>query len=154
LFVWLRRSGAEASDRLYAQESGRPWRPVTPEGIGGAFAVAPDGETVATHDESGSVALFPIDGRAPSRLEGERGRPVHWTGDGRYLLLAGPELFPARIYRRDVISGRVEPWRTIRPADAAGVMNVLRVLVARDDRTYVYQYSRGLNDLYLARGLR
>jgi len=33
-------------------------------------------------------------------------------------------------------------------------MTVGAVFVARDDRSFVYQYSRSLNDLYLAQGLR
>jgi len=32
-------------------------------------------------------------------------------------------------------------------------MFINRVLFSADARTYVYQYSRGLNDLYLARDL-
>ena len=32
-------------------------------------------------------------------------------------------------------------------------MLIGRVLFSADDRTYVYQYSRTLNDLYLARDL-
>jgi len=67
---------------------------------------------------------------------------------------AGPYLVLERIYRRELASGRVEPWRTIAPADPTGVMFIGRVLISADDQSYVYQYSRGLNDLYLARDLR
>lgn len=62
-------------------------------------------------------------------------------------------MYPARIYHRDLQSGHVELWRTIAPADPTGVMLIGRVLFSADDRTYVYQYSRTLNDLYLARDL-
>ncbi len=100
------------------------------------------------------VTLYPIDGRAPQRLEGERGRPVHWSADERQLLLAAPDLFRARLYHRDLATGRIEPWRTVAPTDPTGVMNIQQVLVDRDERSYVYQYIRGLNDLYLVRDLR
>ena len=33
-------------------------------------------------------------------------------------------------------------------------MFVGSVFIAADDQFYVYQYSRGLNDLYLVRGVR
>jgi eukaryotic-like serine/threonine-protein kinase len=157
LFLQLRSvAGGPRSTRLYVRENDAAWRPVTPEGITGPFAVSPDGLLVAANDETGSVAIFGIDGRAPRRLEGEKGRPrpVHWSADGRQLFLRAPESFPARIYRRELASGRIEPWRTIAPADPTGVMFVGRVLLSADDPSYVYQYSRGLNDLYLARDVR
>ncbi|HYN09447.1 MAG TPA: protein kinase [Vicinamibacterales bacterium] len=155
LFLPLRSSGrGPRSTRLYARENDAEWRAVTPEGITGSFVVSPDGQLIAANDDTGSVPLFGVDGRAPRRLEGEKGQPVHWSADGRHLFLSAPERFPARIYRRELASGRVEPWRTIAPADPTGVMFIWRVLLAGDDRSYVYQYSRGLNDLYLARDLR
>ncbi len=155
LFLPLRSvAGGPRSTRLYVRENDAAWRPVTPEGITGPLAVSPDGQLIAANDETGSVAIFGIDGRTPRRLEGESGRPVHWSADGRLLFLSALESFPARIYRRELASGRVEPWRTIAPADPTGVMFIGRVLISADDQSYVYQYSRGLNDLYLARDLR
>jgi hypothetical protein len=70
------------------------------------------------------------------------------------LLLSAPDLFRARLYHHDLVTGRIEPWRTVAPADPTGVMNIAQVLVDRDERSYVYQYTRGLNDLYLVRDLR
>jgi serine/threonine protein kinase len=155
LFVELRPVGGDdRSTRVYVRVGDRPWQAVTPEGTAEVFAVSSNGQMVAAREGSGSVALFPIDGGAPRRLEGERGYPVHWSADGRLLYLAGPEQFPARIYRRDLVTGHVEPWRDIGPADPTGVIAVQRVLFASDGQSYVYQYSRGLNELYLAQGLR
>jgi Tol biopolymer transport system component len=155
LFVALRPVGGDdRAARVYVRDGDGPWQAVTPEGVAGAFAVSPNGETIAVRDVSGSVALFPTGGGAPRRLEGERGSPIHWSADGHQLFLLGPEQFPARVYRRDLATGRVEHWRDIAPADPTGVMGIGRVFIAVDDRTYVYQYIRGLNDLYLAQGLR
>ena len=153
--MWLRPAGGDdRAARLYVRDGERPWQALAPAAVVGPFALSPDGQSVAASDTTGAVVLFPIDGGAPRRLDGERGKPIHWSADGHQLFLAGPELFPARIYRRDLVSGRVEPWRTIAPADPSGVMAVLRVMIAGDDRTFVYQYSRALNDLYLMRDLR
>jgi hypothetical protein len=58
------------------------------------------------------------------------------------------------VYRRDIATGRVQPWQTIEPPDPTGVWSVGRILVATDDRSYVYQYNRGLNELFLATNLR
>ena len=89
-----------------------------------------------------------------SRRDDERGRPIHWSADG-HLVLTGEEQFPKRLYRRHVITGKIEPWRTISPPDPSGVMFVGRVFIAADDdQFYVYSYSRGLNDLFLVRNVR
>lgn len=154
LFMWLQPKGEGAGARLYVREGEQPWQAVTPPTAPGPFAVSPDGGVVAVRAQDGFVTLFSIDGRPPRRLEGERGEPIHWSADGLQLFLAGPEQFPARIYRRNLITGAVDPWRTISPADPSGVMFTGRVFIADDDKFYVYQYARGLNDLYLVSGMR
>jgi len=145
--------GDDRSGRVYMRDGKGPWQAATPEGITGDFVVSPDGRTIAARDSTGVVALFPADGGPPRRLEGERGRPIHWSADGQ-LFLVGPEEFPARVYRRDLTTGRVQPFRDIVPSDLSGVVNVGPVWFASDDRTYVYQYARISSELYLAQGLR
>jgi hypothetical protein len=154
LFLPLNRVGGTLSTKqIYVREGEASWRPVTPEGVSGPFAVSPDGEVVAANDNSGVVTLYRIEGGPPRPVEGEHGRPVHWTAAGR-LLLADLDSLPARLYHRDLATGRTEPWRTIAPADPTGVMTIIQVIVDRNERTYVYQYGRGLNDLFLVRDLR
>ena len=53
-----------------------------------------------------------------------------------------------------MITGKIAPWRTIAPPDPSGVMFVGRIFIAADDQSYVYQYSRALNELYLVRDVR
>jgi hypothetical protein len=155
LFASLRPVGRDVrSFQIYVRDGDRPWRTVTPEGPEDAFVVSPDGRMVATHDASGSIALFPIGAGAPQRLEGEHGYPIHWSADGRQLFLAGPEEFPVRIYRRDLATGHIEPWRQIAPADPSGVFFVGGIFLASNSQAYVYHYYRGSNELYLAQGLR
>jgi hypothetical protein len=155
VFTWLQPKD-ETNARLYVREGEQPWQPVTPPMPANQisqFAVSPDGRSVAVRGQDGAVTIYSTTGQPPRPLEGEQGRPVHWTADG-HLILKGPEQFPARLYRRHVITGKIEPWRTIAPSDPSGVMFIGRVFIAADDQFYVYQYSRGLNDLYLVRDLR
>jgi hypothetical protein len=140
--------------RLYMLESDGSWKAVTPPAVRPPFVVSPNGQTVAIRDPTGVVTLYPVDGGTPTALAGERGAPVHWSADSRELFLAGPELLPARIYRRHLSTGRLEPWKSLAPADLTGVSHVMRVLIAADGVSYVYQYIRGLNELYLAYDLR
>ncbi|HUL75435.1 MAG TPA: hypothetical protein VLT86_20145 [Vicinamibacterales bacterium] len=159
LFLPLRRAGGGPdSARIYVSENHGPWRAVTPEGIANEFVVSPDGEWIATNDPTDDrrkavVTLYAVDGRPARRLEGELGQPVRWSNDGRYLYLLTPG-FPGVVYRRDLTTGRIEPWRTLAPADPTGVQTILSVLIADDERSYVYLYNRGVNDLFLARDLR
>jgi hypothetical protein len=153
MFLPLWRSGDSRSRAIYRYEDNGSWRAVTKEGVNAFFVVSPDGEWVATADADGVVTLYAVDGRPPKPLSGEHGRPVHWSADGRLHLAALGDV-QARLYHRDLATGRIEPWRTIAPADPTGVTVISQVFVDRDERTYVYQYSRALMDLFLARDLR
>jgi hypothetical protein len=41
-----------------------------------------------------------------------------------------------------------------RPADAAGIDTIGRVIVSAENKAYVYSYVRRLSDLYLVEGLK
>jgi dipeptidyl aminopeptidase/acylaminoacyl peptidase len=153
LFALLRAADPPAL-RVYMRQGDQPWHAVTPDGKDGIFAASPDGRFVAIADESGIVHLFPTGGGSPQRLEGERGYPIGWTGSGRQLILAARMDVPARIYRRDVTTGRVDAPRDIAPADRSGVIQVAHVFFSRDERTYVFQYARASQELFLAQGLK
>jgi predicted Ser/Thr protein kinase len=153
VFTWLQQKDDSATARLYVREGEQLWEAITPAGPPGQFAVSPDGGSVAVLGQDNLVAIYSTAGQPPRRLDGERGRPIHWSRDG-HLVLIGEERFPARLYRRHLITGKIEPWRTIAPPDPSGVMFVGRVFIAADEQSYVYQYSRGLNELYLVRDVR
>ena len=88
------------------------------------------------------------------RIEGETRVPLQWTSDGQELIVRDEPSVPARLYKRDLRTGRTAIWREFAPADRAGVFIVFGVLFSDDMQTVVYQYYRGTNELYLAQGLR
>lgn len=153
VFMWLLPTGESGLARLFMREDEQPWQAITPPGPSGQFAVSPDGHSVAVRAQGNLVRIYSTSGKPPRTLDGEHGRPIHWSADG-HLILIGQEQFPARLYRRHVITGKIEPWHTIAPPDPSGVMFIGRLFIAADDQFYAYQYSRGLNDLYLVRDLR
>jgi hypothetical protein len=61
---------------------------------------------------------------------------------------------PARIYRVEVLAGRLQLVYTLVPTDAAGLWNIWPVLITPNGKSYVYSEYRILSDLYLANGLR
>jgi len=146
--------------RLFAQpiESGKP-RPISPEGIVVAlpgFAVSPDGKWVAGIQSDRKGALFPVDGGAPRPFSGvEPGEfPLRVSPDGKALYLWKRGDVPAVVTRLDIESGRREPFKSLIPADPAGVERISNVVVTPDGKGYAYCYTRLLSDLFVVEGLK
>jgi hypothetical protein len=57
------------------------------------------------------------------------------------------------VTRLDRESGKRTPWMSLSVPDPAGV-SVKNLLLTPDARSYAYTYSRRLDDLYLAKGLK
>jgi hypothetical protein len=60
---------------------------------------------------------------------------------------------PLKVYRLDIATGRKELWRTLMPADAAGISGISSGPTPSGE-SYVYNYVRTLSDLYLVEGVR
>lgn len=149
---------------LGAEQPGRPGRlwlmgldggapqPLTPE-LTGMGVPSPDGRLVAGIGHEGTW-LYPVDGgeRRPAAGVQADEWPVAWADDG-WLYVARQDELPLNVYRVEPLSGRRELWRSLKPADPAGVRR-LTALVSADGRAYAYSYMRSLSDLYLVEGLR
>jgi Tol biopolymer transport system component len=134
-------------------EGGKP-RAVVPEGYTGGWIVSPDGRwtVVAGSDQS---YLYPLGGGGPTSIPGlEPDDAVdQWSQDGRFLFVHRPGELPARVFRLELATGRKTPWRSLAPADRAGVPEV-RPLPMPDGDGYVYSCDRTLSELYLLDGLK
>ncbi len=133
-------------------------RPFTPEGVGfpnGSSPVSPDGRLAVRLDADRRLQLYPVEGGEPHPVPGTGPDeyPIRWTADGRGLYVRRYEL-PTRVEIVDVATGRRTPWKTLAPADPAGVAGVSPILLSGDARSYVYSYTRQTNDLYLVEGLK
>jgi eukaryotic-like serine/threonine-protein kinase len=119
-------------------------------------AVSPDGRTVATIDREGMVVLTPTDGGRRRLVQGPRGaRMLRWTDTNRYVFLQADNLFPAKILKFDLETGRAEAWLTLGPADMAGVRrNNGYIALSADGRSYCYSYIRFLSTLFVVEGLK
>jgi hypothetical protein len=51
------------------------------------------------------------------------------------------------------LDGAQELLKKVVPADPAGLLSVDKILIARDEKTYIYGYARITSDLYLVSGL-
>ena len=153
-----RESGRELG-RLFIQglEGGKP-RLISPEGVGGAIAISPDGRLVAATGLDQKIALYPVDGGEPRPVPGaaEGDLPLQWSADGRLLYVRQRvELYSAaRVFRLDLKTGKRMLWKELFPEDPAGVVGTDSVRLTPDGRSYAYNYYRVLSDLYLVDGLR
>jgi hypothetical protein len=127
-------------------------RPLTPE-LTGMGVPSPDGRLVAAIGNEGTW-LYPVDGseRRPALGVQAEEWPITWADDG-WLYVARQDELPLNVYRVEPASGRRELWRSLKPADPAGVTR-LNALVSADGRGHAYSYLRSLSDLYLVDGLR
>ena len=142
--------------RCFVQDiEGGPPRPVTPEGLH-SQVLSPDARFLAVLDPDRKILLYPLDGGAPKTAPGppEPGDLDSWSDDGRSIYVTEKEQqMTVKFFRRDLATGRREPWREITPADPAGIFGFNPVLVP-DGKSYVYGYSRALSTLYLVQGLK
>ncbi len=156
-------SGSEPGHgaRLWVMEidpSGPPGPPraVSAEGVSPRhFSVAPDGSALLGVGAGGVATLFPLDGGAarPVPGAGPRDFPITFASDGKSIFI-GARGMPARIDRLDLATGARTPFRTLRPADPAGVPEIASALITPDGSAYVYPAARMLSDLFLVEGLR
>ena len=80
--------------------------------------------------------------------------PVGWSSDGKTLLIYNPGDLPAKVEHLNLATGQLQPWKSLMPADAAGVTDLGPILITPDGKSYVYEYGRTLSDLYLVEGIR
>jgi serine/threonine protein kinase/Tol biopolymer transport system component len=144
--------------RLYLQKSitGQA-TPVSPEGIDPlVIALAPDGSQVAGVGPDGLAYLYSLTGgptkTVPGFLTGEQ--PIEWSADGKSLYVYRPGEFPAKVSSLDLATGKRTSWRSLAPADPAGVSQIGPIVMTPDGSSYIYGYHRTLSDLYLVEGLK
>jgi hypothetical protein len=56
--------------------------------------------------------------------------------------------FP-RVSRLHLPTGQLQPWRELRPRDAAGVNAITKVMLSQDARTLIFNYRRVLSELFI-----
>ncbi len=142
--------------RLYMREfaGGKP-RALTPEGYSSLGISSPDGKWTLALGPDRKRYFYPASGGEPTTVPGLEpednvdGR----SADGRFLYVHRRGAPPMKVYRLEIATGRKELWRTLMPADAAGVSG-LSPYPTPDGEAYVYNYTRTLSDLYLVEGVR
>jgi Tol biopolymer transport system component len=144
--------------RLYVQDltGGKP-HAITPEGVSIIFATAsPDGKSIVATGPDRRVAIYPVEPGEPRLIPGldSDDVPVQWTPDGRAVYAYRPSAPPLRVEKIDVATGQRTLWKELSPPDPSGVDQVGPIVIGPNESSYVYSYRRGLDELFLATGLK
>lgn len=120
------------------------------------MVLSPNGEFVANFGPDRKLYLFPVPGGEPKLIPGglPGEAPTGWSADSRSLYVMERGQVPANVFRVDLVTGQRSLWKSLEPADAAGIDTIGRVLLSADSKSYVYSYVRTLSDLYLVKGLK
>ena len=99
---------------------------------------------------------FAVDGSAPIPLTylDPDDEPLQWSPDGSFLFVRRAGAWPATVDRVNTATGDREWWKTIEPADPAGIEAVIRILVTPDGKSYCHDYVRILSELFVVEGLK
>jgi Tol biopolymer transport system component len=143
-------------ERTFLQSiEGGAARPLTPEGIAGGL-VSPDGKYLLASDSKRERWLYPIAGGEPQKVNltvAPDENVMAFASDGKALLVRTRTL-PVRISRVDIATGRREPWKTIAPADTAGLKSIPSLRFSADGKSYAYSTFRILSDLFVVDGMK
>jgi hypothetical protein len=80
---------------------------------------------------------------------------LQWSAEGAHLYLARREGAVAHVLRREISTGRTEPWLLLRAPAASGAAEIGAIYLNRDGHSYAYDYSLVDNsDFFLVEGLK
>jgi serine/threonine protein kinase/Tol biopolymer transport system component len=138
------------SPRLYVQEIGGEPLPAAPEGVSGTL-VTRDGKRLLGRERDRTYSFYDIGGggRTPVPAIRRDDTLVRFSDDEKSIFVSSFAKVPAQLTKVDLTTGAREPWRTVMPADPAGLINVGPLFVTSDGKTTVYSYTRLLSNLYL-----
>ncbi len=148
---------AGRKEQLFVQDfAGGVPRAVTPEGEDAQTAsLSPDGRFVIVQTGN-DFWIYPTDGGPRRPVKGFLPTDFiwrNWSEDGRYAYAWNVDELPFRVFRVELATGSREPWKTITPQDRAGIWNA-DLMVTPDGKSYAYNSSRDLSDLFLVAGVR
>jgi Tol biopolymer transport system component len=153
LFLNGRQPGRPIRTFVQDVAGGGP-RPFTPEGVH-AIDASPDGKLILGKDEEGRLFILPAEEGPARPLPGpaESSWNLTFAADGRSFFVVETSGATARIFRREIETGRRELWKDLTVSDPAGVL-LFNPALARDGKSYVASCWRNMTNLYLVEGLK
>jgi hypothetical protein len=118
--------------------------------------VSPDGNSILVQEADGKFSIYPVAGGAAKAVPGTVPEDdiVHWSADGRSVLIHRTGEVPARVERLDLSTGKRVLFKELAPPSRAGVLSVMHVAFSDDERWYGYGYHRVLCRLSSVTGVK
>jgi hypothetical protein len=149
-------SGHGTRDYLIAVSNGDS-KAITPEGVVGVVPSA-DGGSTAVQGPDGKWEIWLLDGGGLRPIPGldANYRVSGWSPDGAFLFAV-----PTRqrdntgnVYRVNVVTGKMELWKTFGEGLAAGTVSMVGTYHSGDGGAYAYLYEQTLSQVYVVRGMK
>jgi eukaryotic-like serine/threonine-protein kinase len=141
--------------RLYVQKIGGDLHAISPPGLMSPLVVSPDGRRVLVSINDKPLMLSVDGGEALPVNAIEAGEaPVAWSADGQSVLVSRGRDQSRIVSRVNLKTGTRVAWKTLAPADLAGVRRLTGLHISADEKSYAYSYTQELGELYLVEGLR
>jgi hypothetical protein len=132
-------------------------KPITPEGIVGT-RLSPDDKYIAVLGPDRKRGIWPLEGGGFRAIPGLEAKDaiIGWTSDGKsvYVAPVKRDAKSVQVFRADIQTGKMEPWRTFGDAAGAEGAQVVAPHLSSDGNGYAYLYVRTLSEAYVVNGLR
>lgn len=166
----VRASDSDHPVRFWLQDlvGGSP-RSLTPEGIPGVFVTVNRSDYICARDGMGAAQLYPIDGGEPKPVNGvtEADDVIGGSADSEVVYVSSDasaipqqtsqeilRILKMNVVKVNIVTGRRQPFVTISPSDAAGIVGLSPPRFTGDGKQYVFNQYRQLSVLYVVNGLR
>jgi hypothetical protein len=132
-------------------------KPITPEGIAGVH-ISPDARSTVVHGPDGKWGVWPLDGSGIRLIPGLDSEyyVTSWSPDGGsvYVASSGARQATVKVLKVNVVTGKMEPWKTFGAATGTGIQAVGAPHFSADGAAYAYVYDRDLSEAYVVTGLK
>ena len=131
-------------------------KPITPEGVAGV-TLSPDGRSTAVRGPDGKTGIWPLDGSGFRPIPGLDSiyYVAGWSPDGGSVYVASSRSEKtAKVYRVNIQTGKMDPWKTFGGEGGAGVTETGAPHFSPDGSAYAYVYVRVLSEAYVVTGLK
>jgi len=130
---------------------------ITPEGVSGVH-LSPDGRSMVVLAADGKWGVWPLEGSGIRPIPGLDSvyHVIGWSRDGGSVYTVSTRAVEkmAKVYKANIVTGKMDLWKTFGDGSAAGLRNVAAVHVSSEGTAYAYLYAITLSQAYMVTGLK
>ena len=114
-------------------------------------------------EADGKWGVWPLEGGGVRQIPGlgSNYNVIGWSPDGGSVYAVSRRqrekngtVYRVTVYRVNVTTGKIDPWKTFGEGLAGGTMSVAGSYLAGDGGAYAYLYVQKLSQVYVIRGMK